>query len=123
MGAMKDSLRRLDLFRCESLRLKTHWVTVKTFRGGPVSPSFIECMIGTIRREYVDHLLFWNESDLARKLEAFKEYDNGYRIHQSLDHKTPEEGARKDPLRPATPNHFACRDIVKDYFSLHGPHD
>jgi len=82
----------------------------------PVSHPFIERLIGTIRREYLDHMLFWNESDLERKLEAFKEYDNGYRIHQSLDHKTPEEAAGQDPPRPANPNHFAWQAHCQGLF-------
>jgi len=70
----------------------------------------------TIRREYLDRMLFWNESDLERKLEAFKEYDNGYRIHQSLDHKTPEEAAGKDPPPPADPKHFGWRSHCQGLF-------
>ena len=79
---------------------------VKTIPFVPVSHPFIERLIGTIRREYLDHLLFWNQSDLERKLEAFKEYYNGYRVHQGLHQKTPEEAAGKDPPLPADPNHF-----------------
>jgi putative transposase len=63
---------------------------VKTTPFVPVSHPFIERLIGTIRREYLDHLLFWNASDLARKIEAFKEYYNGVRIHQSLNQQPPE---------------------------------
>jgi transposase InsO family protein len=38
---------------------------VKTLPGVPVSHPFIERLIGTIRRDYLDHMLFWNASDLA----------------------------------------------------------
>jgi len=54
-------------------------------------------------------MVFWNESDLERKLEAFKEYDNGFRIHPSLNQQTPEEAAGKDPPLPAAPVHFMWR--------------
>ena len=40
---------------------------VKRIPNVPVSHPFIERLIGTIRREYLDQLLFWNESDLERK--------------------------------------------------------
>ena len=35
----------------------------------PVSHPFIERLIGTVRREYLDHVFFWNAIDLTRKLE------------------------------------------------------
>jgi len=57
----------------------------------PVSHPFAERLIGTIRREYLDHVLFWNAIDLKRKLEAFRLYYNGSRVHQSLSGSTPAE--------------------------------
>ena len=40
----------------------------------PVSHPFIERLIGTVRREYLDRVFFWNAVDLTRKLEAFRDY-------------------------------------------------
>jgi hypothetical protein len=85
-------------------------------RSVPVSHPFIERLIGTIRREYLDHLLFWNESDLVRKLEAFKEYYNGFRIHQSLNQQPPEEAAGKDSPPPADPMHFVWQAHCQGLF-------
>ena len=183
LGHTKDSLWSMDFFRCESLRLTTHWVLlvmdqcthriigfgvhpapamdgralcrlfhqvtsrtevphwlssdhdpvfrfhqwqanlrilgiheVKTIPSVPVSHPFIERLIGTIRREYLDHLLFWNASDLERKLEAFKEYYNGFRIHQSLNQQPPEEAAVKDPPPPADPTHFVWQSHCQGLF-------
>lgn len=79
---------------------------MKTIPNVPMSYPFIERLIGTIRREYLDDLLFWNELDLERKLDGFKEYDNDRRIHQRLSHQTPEEVAGKAPPLPADPKHF-----------------
>ena len=39
----------------------------------PVSHPFIERLIGTVRREYLDRLFFWIAVDLTRKLEAFRD--------------------------------------------------
>ena len=38
---------------------------VKSVPYAPVSHPFVERLIGTIRREYLDHVLFWNAVDLA----------------------------------------------------------
>jgi hypothetical protein len=40
----------------------------------PVSHPFVERLIGTIRREFLDHVLIWNEVDLRRKLEEFRKF-------------------------------------------------
>lgn len=59
----------------------------------------IEWPIGTIRREYLDRIFFWNALDLARKLQAYSLYYNYSHIHQSISGNTPEEQAGKP--RPA----------------------
>jgi putative transposase len=55
----------------------------------PVSHPFVERLIGTIRREFLDHVLIWNAIDLERKLEEFRIYYNENRVHQSLSGHTP----------------------------------
>jgi transposase InsO family protein len=37
---------------------------IKAVRYAPLSHPFVERLIGTIRREYLDHALFWNAGDL-----------------------------------------------------------
>ena len=49
----------------------------------PLSHPFVERLIGTIRREYPDHALFWNAGDLKRKLEDYRHYYNAHRVHTS----------------------------------------
>jgi hypothetical protein len=159
IGHMKDSLWSVDLFRCESIALKSHWVMVvldqytrriigfavhagdcdgvaycrlfnkiisgeklpkylssdndplylfhrwqanlsilgideiKSVPGNPVSHPFVERVIGTTRREYLDHLLFFNSRDLQNKLDEFQTYYSGVRAHSSLDMRTPTEMA------------------------------
>jgi transposase InsO family protein len=156
LGHAKDSLWSLDLFRCESAALRTHWVLVvmdqftrrivgfgvnrgvvdgvglcrmfnqatrchtpptylssdhdplyrfhqwqanlrildvkelKTVPYVPLSHPFVERLIGSIRRECLDHTLFWTAADLEMKLLDFQGYYNGHRTHAGLDGRTPE---------------------------------
>ncbi|MCH8301946.1 MAG: transposase [Proteobacteria bacterium] len=50
----------------------------------PISHPFVTRLIGTIRREFRDHVLFWTSHDLERKLSEFTVYFNRHRVHSSL---------------------------------------
>ena len=155
LGHATDSLWSVDLFRCESVVLRSYWVLVvmdqftrrivdlgvhrgavdgsglcrmfsEAIRGGgcprhlstdhdplfedhrwqaglrvldvdeiktvphvPLSHPFVERLIGTIRREFLDQVLFWNGHDLERKLADFQAYFNEARSHASLERHTP----------------------------------
>ena len=161
IGHMTDSLWSVDLFRCESIGLKSYWVMVvidqftrriigfsvnqgdcdgviycrmfneiisgktppkylssdndplflfhrwkanlriidvteiKSVPATPTSHPFIERTIGSVRRECLDQMLFFNKSDLTSKLSDFKTYFNNSRAHSSLEMKTPEAIASK----------------------------
>ena len=45
---------------------------VRSVPYAPTSHPFVERLVGTIRREYLDRLFFWNDQDLNRKLEFFR---------------------------------------------------
>jgi putative transposase len=62
---------------------------IKTVPDVPLSHPFVERLIGTIRRECLDRLLFWTATDLELKLSAFKQYYNRYRTHAALEGQTP----------------------------------
>jgi transposase InsO family protein len=181
-GHTKDSLWSIDLFRCESILLKSHWVLVvfdqftrriigfgvhfgdvngvalcrmfntaistqstprnlssdndplfqyhrwqanlrildvieiKSIPYTPLSHPFIERLIGTIRREYLDHVYFWNARDLERKLGDFRQYYNRYRAHQSLGGDTPAV-VSGDP-RPLYANlrNYSWQSHCRDHF-------
>jgi len=158
---MKDSLWSLDLFRCQSATLRTHWVLVvmdqytrriigfgvhagtvngvalcrmfnrairwqpgmpkylssdhdplfgfeqwqanlrilevseiKTVPYVPVSHPFVERLIGTIRREYLDRTLFWSTADLENKLLDFQTYFNEHGAHTGRHGRTPDQDTR-----------------------------
>ena len=64
---------------------------IKTVPYLPLSHPFIERLIGTLRRECLDQLLFWTATDLQVKLIAFKDYFNQHRSHSGLEGETPIE--------------------------------
>jgi transposase InsO family protein len=63
---------------------------IKTAPYVPLSHPFVERLIGTIRREYLDRMLFWTTADLETKLLDFQHYFNGYRTHAGLAGRLPE---------------------------------
>jgi putative transposase len=63
---------------------------IKTVPGAPLSHPFIERLIGTVRREYLDKILFWTKMDLEAKLLEFQEYYNRHRTHTGLKGQPPE---------------------------------
>ena len=184
VGHAKDSLWSIDLFRCESILVKSHWVLVvmdqftrhiigfgvhasdvdgvalcrmfnsaissrgapkylssdndplflyhqwqanlrilgideiKTVPYTPLSHPFIERLIGTIRREYLDHILFWNAQDLVRKLEEFRHYYNSHRVHSSLDGNTPSEITSETIIQRADLNQFRWTSHCRGLYQL-----
>jgi transposase InsO family protein len=66
----------------------------------PRSHAFVERLIGTIRRECLDRLWFWHQSDLQRKLDDYQAFYNQYRCHTGLAGVTPAQrnGAPPPPL-------------------------
>jgi putative transposase len=90
---------------------------VKTVPYTPTSHPFVERLIGTIRREFLDHVLFWNTQDLERKLEEFRTYYNLERVHSSLDGNTPYGLASGEVVEAAKLGavrwHPHCRGLVQ----------
>ena len=63
---------------------------IKTVPYVPLSHPFVERLIGTVRREYLDRILFWTTADLETKLLDFQHYYNGHRTHAGLEGRLPE---------------------------------
>jgi transposase InsO family protein len=57
--------------------------------GSPWQNGFAERMIGSIRRECVDHIVVLSEAHLRRTLQAYARYYNEIRTHRSLDKDAP----------------------------------
>src|SRR5215813_7219680 len=72
---------------------------IKTVPYLSLSHPFVERLIGTLRREYLDRILFWSTVALAEKLTAFQHYYNLHRAHAGLEGGLPEPGT-KGPTSP-----------------------
>jgi len=55
----------------------------------PWQNGFAERLIGSIRRECVDHFVVWGETHLRRILRTYARYYNDIRTHLSLDKDAP----------------------------------
>jgi putative transposase len=77
----------------------------------------VERLIGTIRREFLDHVPFWNARDLERKLADFQACYNAARRHASLEGHTPLAVGSGQTVAAADLNHVRwvshCRDLVQ----------
>jgi len=89
---------------------------IKSAPYAPVSHPFVERLIGTIRREYLDRVFFWNAVDLARKLAEFRDYYNAYRAHRSLDGTAPAQRAGASSPAPASLDCHAWRQHCRGLF-------
>jgi putative transposase len=182
LGHSKDSLWSTDLFRCESLTLKSYWILVvmdqwsrriigfgihhgdvdgitvcrmfnhaisgadpprylssdndplflfhrwkanlrildvteiKSVPYVPRSHPFIERVIGTIRREYLDHVPFWNSIDLERKLREFIDYYNNHRTHAALSGQSPAKYSQQSPGPLTDINNYTWRQHCRGLF-------
>jgi transposase InsO family protein len=57
--------------------------------GSPWQKCFAERLIGSIRREWVDHIIVLGEAHLRRTLQCYARYYNERRVHRSLNKDTP----------------------------------
>jgi putative transposase len=91
----KANLRILEIAEVKSVP----WVAM--------SHPFIERLIGTVRRELLDHVPFWHADDLERKLRHFRDYYNEVRVHHSLSGITPTARSKTEDRPPLSL--AACR--------------
>ena len=66
---------------------------IKEVKIAPRSPwqsPYVERIIGSIRRECLDHMIVFNESHLKKILTSYFSYYHRYRTHITLDGDCPE---------------------------------
>ena len=92
-SAPKFLLRDRDSIYGEEFARRVRRMGIREVRIAPHAPwqnPFVERVIGSIRRECVDHALILNEAHLRRLLHGYIGYYNTARPHQSLDHNSPQ---------------------------------
>jgi putative transposase len=110
------------LFRFHRWRANLRILDVEELKSVPFVPRshpFVERLIGTLRREYLDQTLFWNGPDLYRKLNRFAAYYNQRRVHAGLGGRTPFEQDRPAAYPLANLHHFAWQSDCSGLF--HSP--
>ena len=73
---------------------------IKQVLSAPRSPwqrAYVERVIGTIRRECLDHVIVFDQASLSRHLQSFFDYYHHSRCHLALDKDAPESRAVQPP--------------------------
>jgi putative transposase len=76
----------------DAFRQRVRHMSIEEVRIAPRSPwqnPYVERVIGSIRRELLDHVVVLNERHLQRLLQLYLGYYHGYRTHRALDMDTP----------------------------------
>jgi len=85
-------IRDRDGIYGEFFKRRVEGMNIEEVLIAPRSPwqnSYVERLIGSIRRECLDHMIILNEEHLRRVLSAYLQYYHDDRCHLSLDRNTP----------------------------------
>jgi hypothetical protein len=86
-------LRDRDRIFGDEFRKDVQAMAIQELLSAPLSPwqrAYVERVIGTIRRECLDHVIVFNEASLYQHVEAFLGYCHESRTHLSLDKDAPD---------------------------------
>jgi len=109
------------LFQFHRWQANLRIVNIEEIKSVPYTPTshpFIERLVGTIRREYLDQLFFWNSKDLQTKLDKFKRYYNSDRAHSSLNRDTPEIKSERTSAKVISIEQYRWKSCARDLFHL-----
>jgi transposase InsO family protein len=98
-SAPRYLLRGRDRIFGQDFREQVKAMGIEEVLSAPRSPwqrAYVERVIGSIRRECVDHVIVFSEASLRRILVAYFAYYHEWRTHLSLDKDTPESR----PIQP-----------------------
>ena len=102
-------LRDRDSIYGAEFRRRVEGISIAEVLTAPRSPwqnPFAERVIGTIRRELLDHVIVLNEGYLLRRLRSYLRYCHGSRTHLALEKDAPEPRAIELPDAAAS---LRCR--------------
>src|SRR6266704_4694764 len=91
-SAPKYLLRDRDRIYGDEFRKQVKVLGIKEVLSAPRSPgqrADIERIIGSIRRECLDHVIIFDEASLRRTLRLYFRYYHESRLHLSLDRDSP----------------------------------
>jgi transposase InsO family protein len=91
-GAPRYLIRDRDCIYGNVLKRRLRAMGIREKPTAPRSPwqnAFAERLIGSIRRECVDHCIIVGEAHLRRILQCYARYYNNLRTHRSLDKDAP----------------------------------
>ena len=93
-------LRDRDGIYGDEFRRRVKGIGIAEVLTAPRSPwqnPFVERVIGTIRRDVLDHIIVLNERHLRRRLRSYFRYYHTSRTHFALDKDAPEPRAVEPP--------------------------
>jgi len=92
IAAPRYLLRDRDGVHGEKLREAATWLGIREVLTAPRSPwqnPYVERLIGSIRRECLDHVIVFNQTGVPRVLKAYFKYYERARTHLSLEEDAP----------------------------------
>jgi len=95
-SAPKYLLRDRDRIYGHEFGKQVEVMGIQEVLGAPRSPwqhAYVERVIGSIRRECLDHVIVFSEESLRRPLQSYISYYHGARLHLSLDKDSPDSRA------------------------------
>jgi transposase InsO family protein len=93
-------LRDRDRIYGDDFRQQVRDMGIEEVLSTPRSPwqrAYVERVIGSIRRECLDHVIVFNEGSLRRILASYVDYYHRSRTHLSLEKDSPEPRAVQRP--------------------------
>ena len=87
----------IDGTACQSRVKNLRREEVKIAPHSPWQHPYCERLIGSLRREVLDHVIVLNDRHLRRVLTAYIAYDHRFRTHLSLDMDCPQPRAVEPP--------------------------
>jgi putative transposase len=86
-------LRDRDRIYGESFRMQAANMQIKVVLTAPRSPwqsPYVERLMGSIRRECLDHVVVMNQTSLRRQIACYLDYYHGSRSHLALGKDSPD---------------------------------